>query len=465
MTKSLFRVLIYAVVFAALVCLTHQAEAAAVYYSVGQNTSDHKTGTPTVTIADGVATFSAPQTAANMGVGDVIDYDSDNKKCYISGKTSQSVWTCVSATGGAPVAVSGATVNSISHAFNSLSAAINGASDSDHLNTTDLANEDYVLNIPCYYDSGPDTTSVTVSGYTTSVYNYIKIYTPNNTLTESNQSQRHNGKWDDFKYKLVTSYSDSARPSINNSVNHIRIEGLQIWRNESLDAGEGYMGAINCDGFEPTIMWDNADIRISFNIIRGRLDHIDRHPAGIYIGGRDDSSGSFRIWNNIIYDIQNPTNNNGLGICALMENSSVNFYVYNNTVINIHRAFVQHGDNVYFTAKNNIAYKSVTTNYYGNYTESSCNNLSGPAMADAPSCNSQNEATVIFEDETNRDLRLKASDVNARGKGADLSSDADLAFNTDIEGQLRLTPWDIGADQSHRIILRIGSGAQIRLLP
>jgi hypothetical protein len=41
-----------------------------VFFSVGQNTDDHKTGTPTVTIVDGVATFSEPQTAANMGVGD-----------------------------------------------------------------------------------------------------------------------------------------------------------------------------------------------------------------------------------------------------------------------------------------------------------------------------------------------------------------------------------------------------------
>ncbi len=43
-----------------------------IYYSVGQNTNDHKTGTPTISITDGVATFSEAQTAANMGVGDKI---------------------------------------------------------------------------------------------------------------------------------------------------------------------------------------------------------------------------------------------------------------------------------------------------------------------------------------------------------------------------------------------------------
>ena len=44
--------------------------AAMVYDSVGQNTTDHKTGSPTVTIANGIATFSIPQTARNLAVGD-----------------------------------------------------------------------------------------------------------------------------------------------------------------------------------------------------------------------------------------------------------------------------------------------------------------------------------------------------------------------------------------------------------
>ena len=440
-------------------------EAAAVFYSVGQNTADHKTGAPTVDIANGVATFSIAQTAATIGVGDVVDYDVDHKQCNISSKISQTVWSCVSATGGNPTSVSGATVNTISHAFSSLSAAISGASDGTHLNTTDLVTGNYVLNIPCYYDSGPDTTSVTVSGYTTSSSTYIYIYTPSNTSTEVNQSQRHNGKWSDSKYNLITSYSDYARPSINNSVNHIRIDGLQIWRNESIDAGDLYMGAINCDVFPDSITWANADIRISNSIIKGRLDHLDGHPCGIYIGGVDGSSGAFSIWNNIIYDIQAPIYHNSVGICSILQNSSVSFYVYNNTIINVYRAFVQYGDNVYIIAKNNIAYKSITTNYYGNYDGSSCNNLSGPAMTDAPGYNPQNGSSVVFADELNRDLHLAESDVNAKGKGVNLTFDANLSFNTDIDGQTRSIPWDIGADQYPKVQFRTGSGAQIRVVP
>lgn len=444
------------------------AEASSVFYSAGQNTSDHKTGAPTINIAGEIATFSIAQTAVNMGVGDVVDYGVDHRKCYISGKISQTAWSCVSATGGVPASVSGVTVNSISHAFSSLSDAIFGSTDSDHLNTKDLVAGNYVLNIPCYYDSGPDTTSVYIADYITGPSNYIRIYTPNNVATEVNQSQRHGGRWSDSKYRLITSYPDHARPSISNFAQHIRMEGLQIWRNESIDDGDLYMGAINCAVLDNSVMWSNADVRISSNIIKGRLDHLDGHPCGIYMGGADGSTGSFSIWNNIIYDIQSPAYHNSVGIGALMANSSVNFYIYNNTVTNVYRAYVQSGDNVYFTAKNNIAYKSITTNYYGNYSDSSRNNLSGPVMTDAPGVNPQNGSSVMFTDELNRDLHLSATDANARGKGASLSSDPDLAFNSDIDAQVRPVVWDIGADQSapsSNIVFRLGGGAQIRFLP
>ena len=58
------------------------APANVVFYSVGHSTADHKTGAPSVSIGAGLATFSVPQTAVNLGVGDVVDYDADHKRCY-----------------------------------------------------------------------------------------------------------------------------------------------------------------------------------------------------------------------------------------------------------------------------------------------------------------------------------------------------------------------------------------------
>lgn len=131
------------------------AEAAVdVYYSVGQNTSNHETGAGTVTVDGAIrtATFSVSQTASNMGVGDIIDYDSDNKRCYISSKISETQWTCTNATGGAPTAASGVAVNSISHAFQYLSVALpSGAGGiKTLLGNSDLTALDVVLNIACY---------------------------------------------------------------------------------------------------------------------------------------------------------------------------------------------------------------------------------------------------------------------------------------------------------------------------
>ena len=44
-----------------------------VFYSVGTDTSDLKTGSPTITIANGLATLSVAQ-LEDVGVGDVVDF-------------------------------------------------------------------------------------------------------------------------------------------------------------------------------------------------------------------------------------------------------------------------------------------------------------------------------------------------------------------------------------------------------
>jgi hypothetical protein len=58
--------------------------------------------------------------------------------------------------------------------------------------------------------------------------------------------------------------------------------------------------------------------------------------------------------------------------------------------------------------------------------------------------------TVQFVDPANGDYHLAAGDAMARSAGTDLSADPALAFDTDIDGQLRPTgaAWDIGVDQT-----------------
>ena len=182
-----------------------------VYYSVGQSTAlDLRTGVPTCSVVGTTLTFNLPQTDTRFGVGAKVTYGGANV-CYVSGKSSATVWSCVTAKGVTPpAAASGTAVNSIRHAFASLQAARTGMSGASFLNGTDLVAGNYVVNLPCYYDTGPDTTPLVLDGYITGPTNYIRIYTPTDTALECNQSQRHDGKWNNTRFRMqVPDYQTS----------------------------------------------------------------------------------------------------------------------------------------------------------------------------------------------------------------------------------------------------------------
>ncbi len=395
-----------------------------VFYSVGQNTNDHKTGSPTVTVSGNTATFSVAQTAANMGVGDVVTYGGSNK-CYISGKTSPTLWSCVSATGGTPTAATNATVNSITHAYASLSAAVIGASDANHLSTANLVTGNYVLNLPCYYDTGADTTPVNVTGYTTGAANYIKIYTPNNTLTEVNSSQRHIGKWDVQKYSLS---GDAKMLQLNAS--YTQVVGLQV---ESTGTGDYDWLITNYPSYNA------SSLTIANSIIRSSNAGISN--TGIYF---NLANGKNKIYNNIIYDFRN----SGIYVDSGNANSVL---VYNNTIANCQISGIGNAVSTVMLVKNNVVQGSGSgTGYSGGFAAGSDYNISDQANnAPSPSYRSNQATTVQFIDGAGGDFHLSASDASAIDAGIDLSADANLSFNTDIDAQTRPfgSAWDIGADE------------------
>ena len=299
--------------------------AANIYYSVGQNTSDNKTGLPTVTVSGTTMTFSAPQTAPNMGVGDVVSYGGNT--CYINGRASSTVWSCVTATGSTPVEAAGATVDSITHAFASLNGALHGdtpgVTDADHLNTTDLVTGNYNLFIPCYYDTGPDTTGTRITAFTADSTHGIKIYTPY-LSSEVNQSQRHGGKWTTNAYRIELPI-DSSLEAILTTAQNVWIEGLQIklqdsvWQNLAGVAFEQAAGLgrasenIICGSFS-TSPNSNYGIYVLYPLVRGAL--------------------TIRIWNNVIYGIRQGTNVNNYGIYVP---KGIQGYIYNNTIYGNYR--------------------------------------------------------------------------------------------------------------------------------
>jgi len=430
------RILIITFIF--LIGLVNASLAATnVYYSVGQNTNDHSSG-GNVSITSGVATFTVAQTAPNLGVGDRLT--AGGNAYYLKSKISTTQWNVVTKLGAVPSDLGSTAVTSIAHEFNSLSAALpsgaGGAKDANHINNTSLVSADVILNIPCYYDTGADTTTVTISGWTTDATRYIKIYTPYNTSTECNQSQRHNGKWDDAKYRLEIS---TATYFIVISNPNVLIEGIQGKRTAAVtNNGQG--------GFLIYNAGSGCDIRISNNILVGNTSASSYGNVAIeiYDDANSYQSGTAKAWNNIIYDFKNSS---GGPVAMSVYDAQGNFtlYAYNNTVQNCNYGYTRSSGGGTFVAKNNIA-QDCTDGFNGTFDASSNYNLSDIA-SDAPGANSRNSTTVTFVDKANKDFHLASTDTGALNYGTDLSADANLALSDDIDAQTRSGAWDIGADE------------------
>lgn len=408
-----------------------------VYYSVGQTSDNLETGSPTVTIANGAAVFSAPQTG-NIGVGDEVTYGS-GQVAFISGKASsdQEHWTLETATGGTPSNVTDASVTSITRAYTSLSAAVTGATDSNHLNGSNLAELNVVLNFPCYYDTGPDTGggARVPNTYVTTPDNYIQIYTPTDTVNQVNRSQRHDGAWTTSgAYEIDT----SGQYAIRIDTNYARIIGMQI-------------SATISSNFARTLMFDGISgsggyIVLDSNILQATMVGTPSDAEGI--GFTSPPAGpTSAMTNNVIYGYTGNNQDAGIYLKGLGT-----YYAYNNTVYNSYNGFfsTRNGTTqvptVYY--KNDLA-QDTTVGYSTSLTTigTSTNNLSD--HADAPGSNVQNSKTVSFINPSSGDFRLLYSDTAARDMGADLSADPNYAFTNDIEGHTRPYNllWDIGADE------------------
>ena len=264
--------------------------------------------------------------------------------------------------------------------------------------------------------ANPDTSPVTIDGWTTDATHYIRIYTA--------PEARHNGAWNTGKYRLETTSADN---SILMKERYVRIEGLQI-----------KIGAANYSGIriDNSLASMSGDIHISSNIIRSG------GSGGIkgIVNGAFPVSPFLKIWNNIVYDFTT----------SYAIYGTVGWYsaVFNNTLYNSWTCFFVYNDGnpSIGTMKNNITQNCIGFelnsggwNALSNYNISSDNT--------APGVNSKRSTTVSFIDAANSDFHLASSDTAAKNAGADLNADANLKFIKDIEGDSRRGLWDIGADE------------------
>jgi hypothetical protein len=208
-----------------------------------------------MTISGSTATF-ATALADNIGVGDAIQYDSDDDDiidaiAFIHGRTSSTEYTVKDKDGNAPTAVTADTDWAIYRAYTSL---YNWQAQDENNNLNDtVENFDTskvltdILNVACYAD-GADTTAseVNISGWTTGASSYIRIYTPT-LASEVGTSQRHNGAaGTGFVLKPSTSSPGEYFSGIDIREDYVRIEGIEI-DGSTITNGEALSGIQTAD--------------------------------------------------------------------------------------------------------------------------------------------------------------------------------------------------------------------------
>lgn len=409
-----------------------------VFYAVGQNTSDHKSSSPTLTMTDGLATFSVAQSATNMGVGDRVTYDT-SKIAYIASKVSNTQWNLVTALGAEPSDEGSAvTVNSIAHEYTSLPAAESGASDANHINDSDLTNADVILNLPCYNDSGPSTAKTTVTGWTTGSGNYIKIYAPNNTTTECNQSQRWEGFYDTSKY-----YHATSTGWIDVREDFVIMEGIQARLTTDSDVT---CYAINSGSA-------TSEVKVITCLARGPNGTV-RH-RGFYAYNPTAAGAKVYFINCVAYDWG--TNSNAAACAVISVSVGITAYFYNCVGTSSEYGFQGNGAGVTVYCKNCFgtdvvggvdAFAAVSSaTFHADSTNNASNDATAPG-SDSVSLSSRTHTNYFVEADNFTISRNGTYSSEIIGAGTDLSSDSDYAFDYDFLGETRPAgSWDIGAHQ------------------
>jgi len=249
-----------------------------------------------------------------------------------------------------------------------------------------------------------DTTSVLIDGWTCDADNYIRI--------ETDADARHDGAWSTTAHRLVP----SSTRCIACKEPYTEIVGLQM------DNSAGDSRAV-------WLLEGPNGVVISHCIIKS-----DEGENGIEVSSLSGASTIY-IYNNILYDLGTR------GI--LINDANATAYVYNNTIDGTSSVgiYAQAGTTV---AKNNLAANCSSYSYYGTFDGNSDYNVSDDGE-DTGGAHDESSQTFTFAGAA--DYHLDSADAGAQGYGTDLSSDGSLAFEDDIDGDTRDTPWDCGADQ------------------
>ena len=255
-----------------------------------------------------------------------------------------------------------------------------------------------------------------------------------NVTIKTPPDQRHNGVWDDTKYRLY------AFSSLSGSIGNIVLDGLQIRNNPTTQNSRPI-----------ALQSVTAVSGQRVNVVKNCLLMVGRDSAGIspatmvYIAR---NGVPIYFYNNILYvsaSSQQTDNTNR----AFYSDGSNTVYFYNNTVVGngkLNYGFDTGGPNY---LKNNIFTGTTVESYLGTPTTDEYNATSD---GDATGTGARTNQTFSFINPSIDDYRLSSKDKGAARFGADVSNDTNLtqysqSYTTDITGTTRTTPWEIGAYQ------------------
>jgi hypothetical protein len=433
------------------------ATIAVVYYSVGTSRltdTDLKSGSPTVDITNGIATFSEAQ-PNNIGVGDEINYGSSTV-AYISGRSSSTTYPVITAVGATPSNVTGATVNSIKRAFGSLTAANSGSADASHLNIAgpppySLVAANVQLNWPCYNDATMDDRPA-VNNWTTGPASYIRIYVPY-LATEVGARQRHTGVAGTGFRLRFSGTGPGALLLVQEE--YVRVEGVEIDGSLIDDAVMGI--------YAPNTLATTSEIHVDGCIIHDlRNTTTAGWHGGIIAFGGTGTGAKMMISNNIIYDLYSED----LHVVGITVSSDPTSYIYNNTVYRVRQnSNPTTGAAWGIAAMGAAATSFATNNFAADVTAASdpvhvCySGWNSGTLNQTNNVSSDNTGTIINQTnyasyfvsvtDNSEDMHLQDKSNALWGSfGTNLTTDPNLPVKKDIDAVWRnaLEP-DMGADQ------------------
>lgn len=256
-----------------------------------------------------------------------------------------------------------------------------------------------------------------------------------NLVILSDAGDRHDGKWNTSKYRLVGSFYSGVVYILDPFVT---LAWLQIEQTRT-GAAPSTFG----NGVQVEVSGTSGFVAFYQNILRYTGDYTNQEAEAINDLNFETSGIDKTFVNNIFYDWKKGLEFRPLGNEDIV---AYNNTCYSNQAGECYTVRGSAAGSVTITAKNNLANGTntgwdVDVTAGGTWTHN--NNLSEDTTSPD---NTYDSKVITFVNEATRDLHLDAADTNATDDGADLSA-ASPNLTIDIDNDTRVAPWDIGADE------------------